>query len=83
MAQCKLDRPHWRATARFRGVAAKALHYATRICRKLPTLTSCLTFELELGGAGYVESLVRLQAEATADDFFHDLGGAAKALQKQ
>ena len=32
---------------------------------------------LEPSGTGYVEDLVRLQAEAAADDFFHDLGGAA------
>jgi hypothetical protein len=33
---------------------------------------------LELSGTGYVENLLRLQAEAAADDFFHDLGGAAE-----
>ena len=35
--------PQWGATARFRGVAAKVLHYPTRIWRRLPVLTSCLT----------------------------------------
>src|SRR5713226_3811125 len=32
---------------------------------------------LEPSGTGYVENLVRLQAQAAADDLFHDLGGAA------
>ncbi len=36
---------------------------------------------LEPSGTGYVENLVRLQAEAAADDFLLDLGGAAEALQ--
>jgi hypothetical protein len=29
-------------------------------------------------GSGYVENLVRLQAEVAADDLLHDLGGAAE-----
>ncbi len=33
---------------------------------------------LESGRPGCVESLVRLQAEAAADDLLHDLGGAAE-----
>jgi hypothetical protein len=33
---------------------------------------------LELRGTGYVENLLRLQAEAAADDLFHDLGSAAE-----
>jgi hypothetical protein len=33
---------------------------------------------LEPSGTGYVENLVRLQAQAAADDFLHDLGGAAE-----
>jgi hypothetical protein len=33
---------------------------------------------LESGGTGFVECLVRLQAEAAADDFLLDLGGAAE-----
>jgi hypothetical protein len=33
---------------------------------------------LQPSGTGYVENLVRLQAEAAADDFLHDLGGAAE-----
>jgi len=33
---------------------------------------------LEPSGTGYVESLVRLQAQAAADDLLHDLGGAAE-----
>ncbi len=33
---------------------------------------------LEPSGTGYVEDLVRLQAEAAADDFLLDLGGAAE-----
>src|SRR5580658_2510852 len=32
----------------------------------------------ETGSTGYVETLVRLQAEAACDDFFLDLGGAAE-----
>ena len=43
-AQCMLGRPRWEATARSCGVAAKVLHYPTRICRRLPVLTSRLTF---------------------------------------
>jgi hypothetical protein len=35
--------PHWGATARFRGVAAKVLHYPTRIWHPPPVLTSGLT----------------------------------------
>jgi hypothetical protein len=30
------------------------------------------------GRTGYVESLVRLQAQAAADDLLHDFGGAAE-----
>jgi hypothetical protein len=41
--------------------------------RSLPVLTFRLT-----GSIGFVESLVGLQAEAAADDFLHDLGGAAE-----
>jgi hypothetical protein len=33
---------------------------------------------LEPSGTAYVENLVRLQAQAAADYFFHDLGGAAE-----
>jgi hypothetical protein len=33
---------------------------------------------LEPGGTGYVENLVRLQAQAASDDPLHDLGGAAE-----
>jgi hypothetical protein len=33
---------------------------------------------LGTGSTGFVEGLVRLQAEAAADDLFHDLGGAAE-----
>jgi hypothetical protein len=36
---------------------------------------------LEPSGTGYVENLVRLQAEAAADDFLLDLGGAAEDRQ--
>ena len=36
---------------------------------------------LEIGSTGFVEGLVRLQAEAAADDFLLDLGGAADTLQ--
>jgi hypothetical protein len=32
----------------------------------------------ETGSTGFVEDLVRLQAEAPGDDFFLDLGGAAE-----
>ena len=32
----------------------------------------------ETGSTGFVEVLVRLQAEAAGDDFFLDLGGAAE-----
>jgi hypothetical protein len=32
----------------------------------------------ETGSTGFVESLVRLQAETAGDDFLHDLGGAAE-----
>ena len=32
---------------------------------------------------GFVEDLVRLEAEAAVDDIFHDLGGAAEALQNR
>jgi hypothetical protein len=32
----------------------------------------------ETGSTGFVEVLVRLQAEAAADDFLLDLGGAAE-----
>jgi hypothetical protein len=32
----------------------------------------------ESGSTGFVEDLVRLQAEAAGDDFFLDLGGAAE-----
>jgi hypothetical protein len=32
----------------------------------------------ETGSTGFVEVLVRLQAEATGDDFLLDLGGAAE-----
>jgi hypothetical protein len=32
----------------------------------------------ESGSTDFVESLVRLQAEAAADDLLHDLGGAAE-----
>ena len=35
--------PRWEATARSCGVAAKVLHYPTRIRRRLPVLTVCLT----------------------------------------
>ena len=35
---------------------------------------------LGAGSTGFVECLVRLQAEAAADDLLHDLGGAAEAL---
>jgi hypothetical protein len=35
----------------------------------------------ETGSTDFVECLVRLQAEASADDLPHDLGGAAEALQ--
>ena len=35
--------PQW-GTARLRGVAAKVLHHTTWIWRRLPILTSCLTF---------------------------------------
>jgi hypothetical protein len=34
----------------------------------------------ETGCTGFVEDLVRLQAEAPGDDFFLDLGGAAEDL---
>ena len=33
---------------------------------------------LEPGGTGYVENLVRLQAQAAANRLLHDLGGAAE-----
>jgi hypothetical protein len=59
MTQCKLGRSAMGATARFRGVAAKVLHYLTWIWRRLTVLTSCPNIALEAGGTGYVESLVR------------------------
>jgi len=36
---------------------------------------------LETGSIGFIEGLVRLQAEVAGDDFFLDLGGAAEARQ--
>ena len=38
-------------------------------------------FVSESESTGFVEDLVRLQAEAAGDDFLLDLGGAAEALR--
>ena len=35
---------------------------------------------LGAGSAGFVECLVRLQAEAAANNILHDLGGAASSI---
>ena len=84
MAQCKLGRPQWGATARFREVAAKILHYPTRIWRRLHAGSNFLSNSaLEPRSTGYVESLIRPQAEAAADDLLHDLDGRRIGMSRQ
>jgi hypothetical protein len=70
MAQRKLGRSRNGEQQRFSEWPPRVLHYPTRICRRLPVLTSGLTFRSEPCATGYVKNLVKLQAAAAADDFF-------------
>jgi hypothetical protein len=54
------------------------LHCPAWISARGPVLTFCLTSCQESGAWGFVEGLVRLQAEAAGDDFLLDLRGAAE-----
>ena len=56
----------------------RVLHCPTWISAAGPVLTFSSNIALETGSTGFVEGLVRLQAEAAGDDFLLDLGGAAE-----
>ena len=60
-------------SSRLQGPALPDMDFRNRASSNFsPNLVS------EIGSTGFVEGLVRLQAEAAADDFLLDLGGAAE-----
>jgi hypothetical protein len=62
---CSAD-PRWEGTARFCGVAAKVLHYPNTDVPQAADSNFSSNIPLEPSGTGYVENLVRLQAQAAA-----------------